>query len=165
MDLIVVHGAPGSGNSTVSEALHKRIKSSWFEFGWIPEFRRRQAGAIPYLQEEALAFENLTFTVDNYVRHGFHNIIVTDLSDPITARIHAQFRGFRVLLVTLLVSDENILAARVADEGRSGAFRDVEAALALNKTITARPPRRSELRRAPVAEIVEAIVGQLDRRS
>ena len=40
MDVILMNGAPGTGKTTVGSLLHEYYKSPWFEFGWIPEFRR-----------------------------------------------------------------------------------------------------------------------------
>jgi ribosomal-protein-alanine N-acetyltransferase len=34
--LIIVHGAPGCGKTTIAKKLHERYKCPWFEFGWIP---------------------------------------------------------------------------------------------------------------------------------
>ena len=38
VEIIVIHGAPGCGKSTVAALLHEQLNSPWFEFGWIPEF-------------------------------------------------------------------------------------------------------------------------------
>jgi adenylate kinase family enzyme len=35
-DFIFIAGAPGSGKSTVAKALHDKLNSPIFEFGWIP---------------------------------------------------------------------------------------------------------------------------------
>ena len=39
LDIIIIHGALGSGKSTTAKMLHEKLRSPWFEFGWIPEFR------------------------------------------------------------------------------------------------------------------------------
>ncbi|MBE0698672.1 MAG: hypothetical protein IH586_17275, partial [Anaerolineaceae bacterium] len=82
-DILFIHGAPGVGKSTIAEALHRRLNSPWFEFGWIPEFRQKGEVTLPYEEEEQLSFENLCLVVRNYLRHGFRNIILTDLRDPV----------------------------------------------------------------------------------
>ncbi len=101
MDFIFIHGAPGTGNSTLAWALQNHLQSPCFEFGWIPEFRVKREGTITWEEEESLAFENLTLVVKNYVRHGFEKIIITDLRDHIIQTIPEVFAGHSYRLITL----------------------------------------------------------------
>jgi dephospho-CoA kinase len=78
---IFLTGAPGVGKSTVAAILQRRLGTPLFEFGWIPEFRSTGTRVTSYEEDEALAFENLTLALKNYARHGFANIIVTDLEE------------------------------------------------------------------------------------
>ena len=66
MDLIVIHGAPGCGKTTVAGLLHKHYKSPWFEFGWIPEFNHKNPHTeISFKEEEAMTFETLMLVTQN----------------------------------------------------------------------------------------------------
>ena len=67
------------GKSTVAAILQRRLGTPLFEFGWIPEFRGIGTRVTSHEEDEALAFENLTLVLKNDARHGFANIIVTDL--------------------------------------------------------------------------------------
>jgi predicted kinase len=145
-DLIFIHGAPGAGKSTVARALHQRLKSPYFEFGWIPEFRHKGEADLSYAEEEQLAFENLCLVVRNYLRHGFSNIILTDLRDPILRQALRRFARRNYLLVTLIVHDDHVLKLRVLDETRPSSYRDFEEALALNQLYLTRPLLRDEIR-------------------
>ena len=78
---IFIAGAPGSGKSSVAAAVQRKLGTPLFEFGWIPEFRNTGTRTISYEEDESLAFENLTLVLRNYARHGFRNIIVTDLEN------------------------------------------------------------------------------------
>ncbi len=81
-DVIIVHGSPGTGKTTLSRKMHDYFKSPYFEFGWIPEFRSLTPSIeIIQRQEEQLTFENLILVAKNYNRHGFKNLIITDLDD------------------------------------------------------------------------------------
>jgi len=71
---IFLTGAPGSGKSSVAAALHRKLGTPLFEFGWIPEFRNTGTRIISYEEDESLAFENLALVLRNYARHGFRNI-------------------------------------------------------------------------------------------
>jgi dephospho-CoA kinase len=76
---IVLAGAPGSGKSSVAAAPQSQLKGPLFEFGRIAEFRHTGTKVLPYGEEKALAFENLMLVVKNYAKHGFKNIITSDL--------------------------------------------------------------------------------------
>ncbi len=65
-----------------------------FEFGWIPEFRDTGERELPYVEEEAMAFENLVLVAKNYVAHGFRWVILTDLQASYVARVHDVFDGY-----------------------------------------------------------------------
>ncbi len=161
MDFIFIHGAPGVGKSSLAWALQAKYQSPCFEFGWIPEFRVKQNSTITYEEEEGIAFENLTLVLKNYVRHGFGNIVVTDLRDPIIRQLSRRFYRYQYLLITLWMENEELLKSRVLDESRSSGFRDWEYALALNQEIIHRPLMRNEIRlnndRKSIEELVDEI--------
>lgn len=166
IEIIFIHGAPGIGKSTVAEALHQQLKTPWFEFGWIPEFRLKGEAELTYEQEELLSFENLSLVVRNYLRHGFKNIIITDLRDHIIQLAMKKFSRNRCLLITLFISDEETLKRRVLDETRSSGFRDWQEALEMNSLYRTRPELKNEFRidvtDCPVRSIVNQIIALLD---
>lgn len=161
MDILFLHGAPGTGKTTLAQALHQRLKSPWFEFGWIPEFRQKGEAAISYEEEERLSFENLALVVNNYLRHDFRNIIITDLRDPILQQALRRFARRNYLLVTLWAKDEDILKQRVLDESRPSGYRDWQEALALNKIYQQRRLARREIRLEVTTHPVETLVAQI----
>jgi hypothetical protein len=94
----------------------------------------------------ALAFENLTLVVKNYVRHGFEKIIITDLSDHIIHTVPEVFAGYSYRLITLWMDDDELLKARVLEESRSSGYRDWQKSLEINRTILARGLMPNEVR-------------------
>lgn len=170
MDFVVIHGAPGTGKSSLARALQQRLQGPCFEFGWIPEFRVRKGSVVPYAEEASLAFDNLVLVAKNYVKHGFDEIILTDLEDRFIPELAPRFQGYRYLLVTLWVADAELLKVRVLDESRSSDYRNWEAAVTLNREILGRDLLPNEVRldsgsRSPddLARDVIELVGPRDR--
>jgi len=135
---IFIAGAPGSGKSSISKALQLKLDSPLFEFGWIPEFRNTGTKTTTYNEDEALAFENLTLVIKNYAKHGFHNIIVTDLENKRIEQIPSLFRKYNYSIFTLRQQNEELLKKRVLDTSRYGEYRNWEEALAINNELLIR---------------------------
>lgn len=166
MDFLFIAGAPGSGKSTVAQALQARLNSPMFEFAWIPEFQLPVPQSLAL--EEQLSFENLVYVIKNYVRHGCRNVIVTDLNDLRFREISRRFQRYNYLILTLVVDDEEILSRRVLDETRSSGYRDVNAALRHNRKIRTRGLLKNEVRvdntHRTIEETVGAILDRIQKR-
>lgn len=143
-DFIFIAGAPGSGKSTVAKALQLKLDSPLFEFGWIPEFRNTEGKEISYKEEELLAFENLVLVGKNYAKHGFKNVIITDLNNNFVQQLPEVFSKYNFVIYTLRLSDEATLKSRVLDASRSSDYRYWEKALEINRLLQARPPFTNE---------------------
>ena len=141
---IFITGAPGSGKSTAAAILQRRLGTPLFEFGWIPEFRNTGTRVTSYEEDEALAFENLTLVLKNYARHGFANILVTDLEDKRTGQLGSVFGDSDYVIATLRVLDEAELKRRVADESRSSGYRDWQESVRINRCLLTRQPFQNE---------------------
>jgi dephospho-CoA kinase len=138
-DIIFFTGAPGSGKSTAAAKLHELTGAPWFEFGWIPEFRRLNPHTeISYEQEAQLSMENLTMVAKNYLRHGFTNVIISDLGDADIVQMYAAFDGYSRKIIRLYCDDETT-KTRVLTRDNGNEFRDWEAALRISREIAARP--------------------------
>jgi len=141
---IFLAGAPGSGKSFVAAALQRKLGTPLFEFGWIPEFRNTGTRIISYEEDESLAFENLALVLRNCARHGFRNIIVTDLENKRIEHLGRVFRDFDFVIATLRVIDEAELRRRVMDESRSSGYQDWQESVRNNRQLLLRPPFPNE---------------------
>ncbi len=161
-DFIFIAGAPGIGKSTLAKLLQGRLGTPMFEFGWIPEFRYTGEKEILYEEEESIAFENLTMVLQNYCKHGFKNIIVTDLEDKRIQRLDTVFCHNTYLLCTLFTEDEMLLKGRVLDESRSSKYRDWEESIKINRGIITRSllpnERRIDVAHLDERELLEVLV-------
>lgn len=164
-DIIFIAGAPGTGKSSVAQALQKQFASPCFEFGWIPEFRKKGAKTITYQEEEGIAFESLVLVAKNYVKHGFSNIIITDLEDKRITELHRHFKKEKYVLFTLTISDDESLKSRVMDKTRTSKYRDVKSAIKINQEILARPLLPKEVRidttKISLPKVVKEIMSHL----
>ena len=142
--LLFIGGAPGSGKTTVSRILHEKYQSVMIDFGILREIHLDDLWTKQSEREEAMAFENLVFILKNYLRHGYEKIIVNDLRDFRIVQIPQIFETADFLIVTLVVKDDETLAARVLDPERDSGWRDAERAIEWNRAVLTRPAVENE---------------------
>ncbi|MBE5776083.1 MAG: hypothetical protein E7326_01070 [Clostridiales bacterium] len=146
MSVILLNGAPGSGKSTVSALLHERLRCPWFEFGWIPEFRHLNPHTeISYEEEEALSFENLMLVAQNYLRHGFEHVLISDLRAEFVHRAAAVLEPFHPQIITLYAAEET-LRHRVLTRQNGNEYRNADEAALINARILSAPASPCETR-------------------
>lgn len=159
---IFLAGAPGSGKSSVAAAVQCKLGTPLFEFGWIPELRNTGTRTISYEEDESLAFENLALVLRNYARHGFKNIIVTDLENKRIEHLGSVLREFDFVIATLRVTDEPELRRRVMHQSRSSRYRDWRESVRINRQLLQRPPFPNEcfidIDTESVEEIADAVL-------
>jgi len=160
-EVIIIGGAPGSGKSEITKLLQERLSTPMFEFCWIPEFRNTGTITIPYEEEEGIAFENLVLVTKNYIRHGYKNILLTDLIDKRILELEKVFSDQQYLLITLVVESNAELKSRVLNETRSSKYRNWEEAIQINQTILDRPLLQNEVRIKNFGKTKEEVVAEI----
>ncbi|OGE87672.1 MAG: hypothetical protein A3J07_03075 [Candidatus Doudnabacteria bacterium RIFCSPLOWO2_02_FULL_49_13] len=142
-DLIILAGAPGSGKSTIGELLRESEGYPLIDFGWLRQGHLNNLWSNASPEEEDMAWENLIFIIKNYWRHGYKNIIVTDLEEERVPILTGAFKEKSYIIASLVVNDDKELTKRVLGVRDSG-FKNVEAALQWNKELKSRPARLNE---------------------
>ena len=171
MPVLFLTGGPGTGKTTVASVLHGRRGWPWFEFGWIPEFRRLNPHTeISYEEEELISLENLTFAAKNYLRHGFECVILTDIRERFTDRILEDFADVGVTAVILAAASDGTVRERVLGRDNGNGYRDADEAVRINREFLARPEREGVKRiltddASPeeIADRIEAILGAAEK--
>lgn len=135
-DLIVIAGSPGSGKSTVCEILRAKLSSPYIEFSSLREFHLDREWTTQNPQEEAMAFENLIYIVKNYIRHGWKNVIVTDLKDFRVEQIPEVFGELDFVIATLVADSDDEIAHRIRT--RNSGWTNVEGAIEWNRHVRGR---------------------------
>lgn len=147
IDFIILHGSPGNGKTTLSRKLHNHFRSPYFEFGWIPEFRSLTPSVqISQRQEEQLAFENLMLVAKNYNRHGFKNIIITDLDDIRMLDIPVELEGFNYIILTLYSDEDEVIKQRILSRNNGNSYLDWKTSIRTNALIRSRSTLPNEYR-------------------
>ena len=132
-DLLVIAGSPGSGKSTVAQLVRAEIASPFIEFSSLREFHLDREWKTQNPAEEAMAFENLIYIVKNYVRHGWKNVVVTDLKDFRVVQTPEVFGDLNFLIATLVVDSDDEIAHRIRT--RNDGWKDVEGAVTWNRHV------------------------------
>ncbi len=147
IDFIIVHGSPGCGKTTISKKLHRYFESPYFEFGWIPEYRMlAPAIKISQQQEEQLSFENLITVAINYNKHGFKNVILTDLNDARLLDIPTAFSEYNYIILTLYIDSDDVIKQRILTRSNGNTYKDWEQSVNINSFIKRRKELPNEYR-------------------
>lgn len=113
-----------------------------------------------------MSFENLVLVAKNYAKHGFKNVIITDLNNDFIVQLPELFEGYDFAIYTLRILDDELLKSRVLDESRSSGYRDWEKAVKINNELKNREPLKNEtfidIATQSVEQVVEQICAELD---
>jgi broad-specificity NMP kinase len=142
-DLIVIAGAPGSGKTTVSKLLWKRLDNPpIIDFGTLQDFHLDRAWSNWSKSNESIAFENVLFIVRNYIRHGFRNIIVNDFQDFRIRQMPGLFSKRDYVIITLFSSNSKELTSRI--KRRKSGFTNAKKAVIWNDMVIRRRRLKNE---------------------
>lgn len=160
VDVVVIAGAPGSGKSVLMNQLAEALPG-WpprIEFSDLREWHLDPLWELQGEAEEAIAFENVLFVIENYRRHGFAPVLVTDFREHRVGDLLSRL-GEGVVVISLVASDA-VIRDRVASRGAG--FTDVTAACEWNSRVRASPllacEQRHDTSTRSVSELVDLIL-------
>jgi len=164
-EIIVVAGAPGTGKSTVCNALRAKLDAPLVELGRLREFHLHRGWTNKSLEEEAMSFENLVTITQNYLRHGYKPVLITDLLEFRVQQIPSVFSDNRFVIVTLICGDDE-LKRRVLEPTRDSGYRDVKRTQEWNAMVKACPlvtnEQRLDTTGQTVVQTVEAVIDLIE---
>ncbi len=144
-DIIIISGAQGSGKTTIAKLLKVKLQSPHIDLGWLRQFHLDREWKQANEKEERMSFENLVSILKNYIKNGYKNVIVTDLTDSKLQEIPRIFEKDSFIIFCLTVKTDEELRKRVLGERDSG-FKNVEEALRWNKILKGRQSLPNELK-------------------
>lgn len=74
----------------------------------------------------------------NYNRHGFKNIIITDLDDVRMMDISVVFEGLNYIILTLYSNEDEVIKRRILSRNNVNSFLDWETSIKINALIRER---------------------------
>ena len=134
-DFIFLLGAQGSGKTTIARILKEKLGSPHIDFDWIRDFHLNKEWSNTNESEEEMSFENLIFILRNYMQHNYHNVIVGGFTEETISKILVELRDYKYIVVTLILTDNEILKQRVLTESRDSGYRDFEKSIEFNKKL------------------------------
>jgi adenylate kinase family enzyme len=134
MDIIIFAGAPGSGKTTIGNILQSKLRSPLIDFGNLRNWHLDREWSNASKEEEQMAFENLIFVVQNYLKHDYKNIILNDLRNDKIEALARIFKDFKFVVISLVITNDEILKERVLGNRDSG-FKAFEVSLRWNKEL------------------------------
>lgn len=143
-DLILVNGAPGVGKTTLSRLLGEHFESPVIDFGLLREFHLDKKWERKNNREEEMTFKILGLMLETYFEYGLKNVFVNDLQEWRVNDLNIRFTGINSLVLSLVVSDYEILKDRI--ERRACGWRDVDAAWERNQKTLERELWDNEIR-------------------
>lgn len=134
-NFIFLFGAQGSGKTTLARLLKERLNSVHIDLDWIRDFHLNKGWTNTTSKEEEMSFENLVFILKNYAKHEYKNVIVGGFTEENIETLLSELKEYKNLVITLYLTDDEVLKKRVLTESRDSGFRDFEESINFNKKL------------------------------
>lgn len=141
--IIFIHGAPGVGKTTTAKIVYEKIGPPYIELSTLRNLHLKRDWSNTSEEEEKMSFENLVFILNNYIKHNYSHVIVTDVGEPRIQELVNLFSQEQYLIFTLYTNDE-VLKERVLEPTRDSGYRNFERAIKINKEILERDLLKNE---------------------
>ena len=134
-DLIILLGSMGAGKTTVARILKEKLDSPHIDYDWIRGFHLNKKWSNMNDNERKMSLGNLVFILKNYIKHDYKNIIISGFRNYDLNKILQEFTDNKVIIFTLVLTDDNILKQRVLTESRDSGWRDYEESIKSNRKL------------------------------
>jgi len=134
-DFIFLLGAQGSGKTTIARLLKEKLNSPHIDYDWIRGFHLNKDWSNANETEVKMSFENLIFLLKNYKKHNYKNVIIGGFDEHDIERVLSEFKEDQFIVITLFLTDDDVLKQRVLTEARDSGFRDFERSIKFNKML------------------------------
>lgn len=159
-DLIFVLGAPGAGKSTVGKLLENKLNSPYIRYDSLREIHLKQAWQNHNDKERKMTYENLVFILKNYIKNDYKNIIVDGPREYNIAKLENDFKNYRYLIITLVLTDDGVLKERVLSE-RSSNWKEVDKSIYTNNRLKTHYKWEHEIKIDTTNQTPEVTVNQI----
>jgi len=145
--IIFINGSPGSGKTTIGKLLKEKLNyPPYLELDWIREYHLDPTWKKKNKKEEKMSFENLCFTVKNYIRNSYKNIILIGLTDKKIKGLLKNVKTKNYLIITLFIDNDKELKRRVITESRDSGYTNFNKAIKLNMKLKHRKLLKNEIK-------------------
>lgn len=134
-DFIFILGAQGSGKTTLARILKEKLNSVHIDYDWIRDFHLDKNWKNANDAEGKMSLENLVFLLKNYAKHNYKDVIVTGFIEKDFKIILNELKDYKSIIVTLILSNDDVLKQRVLTESRDSGFRDFGQSIQFNKRL------------------------------
>ncbi len=132
-NFIFILGAQGVGKTTLARLLKEKLDSSvHIDFDWIRDFHLNKDWSNVNEKEEEMSLENLMYLLNNYERNDFKNVIISGFTEKNIEKVLSEFKD-KSIVITLYLTNDEVLRQRVLTESRDSGFRDFEQSIQFNK--------------------------------
>lgn len=134
-DFIFLLGSQGSGKTTIARLLKEKLGSPHIDFDWIRDFHLNKNWSNTSDSELEMSIENLLFLLKNYKKHNYQNVIIGGFSEEDIEKILDACQEDKYIVITLFLTNDEILKQRVLTETRDSGYRDFETSIKFNKKL------------------------------
>lgn len=115
--------------------LREKLNSVHIDYDWIRDFHLNKGWNNANKIEEKMSFENLLFILRNYIKYKYQNVIIGGFTEKDIKKLLNELKNYKYIVITLFLTNEEVLKQRVLTESRDSGFKDYEEAIKFNKRL------------------------------
>jgi len=111
--------------------------------------------------EEQMTFETLMLVCKNYIKHGFKNIILSDLNDKRLFDITEYFKDTSYVIFTLYSNNDDVIKQRILNRNDGNEYKNFKESFKINNMIKGRNTLPNEYRIRPDNQSADNVTSQI----